>query len=231
MSLFAVPIQPKSLSDLKNKVKKAEPYADIIEIWMDHLGRKAEKVDPRKVRALTKKMLCITNKGKEEKGKWKGSEKERIELLAKFAESGCEYIDIGIQTNPTLIRSLIKRKRGAQIIGSYHNFTATPSEKELWQIIRKMQRLGMDIIKLAAKARTMEDTLTMLKILARASGKRIKIIGMSMGNKGRIERIIADGFGSYMIYGALDENSHTAPGQLTISEYREFDKFLKKLKK
>jgi 3-dehydroquinate dehydratase-1 len=231
MSLFAVPIRPKSLPDLKRKIKKAEPHADVIEIWMDHLGKGTENAGPRNVRALTKKMLCIANKGKEEKGKWKGSEKERVELLAGFAKSGCEYIDIGIHTNTTLIKNLIKRKAGAKIICSYHNFSMTPSENELWRIIRKMQKLGVDIVKLAAKAHSTEDALTILQIIVRANKEGIKIIGLSMGDKGKIERVVAGEFGSYMVYGALNENSRTAPGQLTISGYREFDALIKKIKK
>lgn len=228
MSLLTVPIQPKSLSDLKTRIKRAEPHADIIEIWMDHLGKEAKRVAPEAIRALTRKKLCIANKGKEEKGKWTGSERERVELLARYAESGCEYVDIGIHTRANLIMDLIQRKAGAQVIGSYHNFKETPSDKELWRIVEKMKRLGVDIVKLAAKAQKKEDVLTMLEILLRAKKEGVKIIGLSMDINSKIGRVAADEFGSYMSYVALDENSRSAPGQLTISQYRRIKEILKK---
>lgn len=222
MSLVCIPIKAKYLPDLRRKIKAAAKKADIIEIWADYLN---PSIEPWQVRKLTKKPLLIVNKGKKEGGLWKGTEKDRIALLKEFAKAEVDYIDVGIHTNAKLVSELVESKQNAKIIVSYHNFESTPSEKALLKIVEKAAGKGADIVKIATFAKKAEDNLKIVSVLSR--WKKLPLIALCMGKKGKISRTLAPHFGSYISYVALDKASKSAVGQLTVHEHKTVDSLLK----
>lgn len=231
MSKICIPIQATTFQELKQKIKAAEKKIDkndLVEIWIDHL-RERTKIEPEKITKLTKKPLIIVNKVKKEQGKWHGSEKDRIKILKEFANAKVKYIDVGMDTKPALLSDLMKSKKTTKIILSYHNFKSTPSEKKLWEIVRKGFKKGADIVKIATFAQKKEDNIKILSVLTKARRQKLPIIAVCMGKKGVISRIMAPHFNSSLVYGALDKNSKTAPGQLTIDDYNKFATLFKKI--
>ena len=225
MTLLCVPIQAKTKQELKRKIASAVPGADAVEIWVDHLQ---PEISAFEIRKMTRKPLIIVNKSKREKGKWKGTEAERIKRLMEFAHEGADYIDVDISTTAELIRKLIRNKKKSKIIISYHNFNQTPSERVLWDIIKKTVHIGADIVKIATFANKPEDNITILNILAEAKKRRLKVAAMCMGKHGKISRLYGSQLGSKLTYVALNSQQKTAPGQLTLDEYKEFTSYLNK---
>lgn len=230
MSLICIPIQAKSIKELKQKIKKAEPKADLLEIWVDSLKEKFSAPSIlRSFLGLSRKPLIIVNKSRKENGQWQGSEKSRLELLAAFIKANAAYTDIAIGTNPQLIKTMIAARGKNKIILSYHDFKTTPPLKTLQKILHKGFTLGADIVKIATTARKPEDNLIIFNLLAHAQRKKLPVIAHCMGRQGKISRIMSPLFGSYLTFVALDQQNKTASGQLTLQEYLQFKKYLENI--
>ena len=103
------------------------------------------------------------------------------------------------------------QRRRMAVIGSFHDFKQTPSAKRLADVEAKGRALGVDVVKIAAVARTANELARLYALPAAASGK-ISVLGM--GALGGISRVALPAAGSCLVYGALDKQG-TAPGQLT----------------
>jgi len=112
------------------------------------------------------------------------------------------------------------KKRGHGVLLSYHNFTETPADEVLLEILRKQQKLGGDLLKVAVLAEKTED-VERLMALSHAASRKLKqpIIAISMGEKGMVSRYDAKKSASCMTYVGLTEE--VAPGQLSLAELRE----------
>jgi 3-dehydroquinate dehydratase len=113
--------------------------------------------------------------------------------------------------------------RRTKLIVSHHDFKKTPSLKTLKNIYVRAGAAGADIVKLSVFANTYEDNLRLLGLGAAvgARKRRRPLIITSMGQKGRIGRIAAPLFGSIIVFAAPNKKSLTAPGQLTLEEYKK----------
>ncbi len=162
-----------------------------------------------------------------EGGKFKGSEKERIEILLSAIEfSG--YLTIELKTRKSLRDMLIKkaREKGVKVIIAYHDFNSTPGRKAILKILKKEQAAGADIAKVAFMPKNYADVLnTMYSLVENKIG--IPVIAVSMGKIGKISRIIAPVLGSYLTYASVEMGKESAEGQLTVDELRNVLKILR----
>lgn len=218
MSLQCISIRSRSLKGLVQKIRTAEKDADLIEIWIDDLSK---KIEPHQLLKLSRRPFLIANKSQKERGSWQGKERDRLELLKKYADAGADFIDIDLRIHTKMLKDFLKHKKRTRIILSYHNFKKTPPIKTLWQLTQKGFKLGADIVKIATTARNLDDNLVSFQLLAKAKRKKQKLIAFCMGEKGKISRLLAPLYNSYMMYFALDEKSRIAPGQLTIKEFNQ----------
>lgn len=109
------------------------------------------------------------------------------------------------------------------LIGSYHNFDATPDDSALDEIVINGNSLGADIVKIAVKARNREDLMRFVEFALRNRDK--KLITISMGEKGLPSRIFTPLLGSLITFGYI--NTASAPGQLSVQEMMSIFKKLK----
>lgn len=224
MSLICIPIRENTLPALKKRLKTAEKHADVVEIWADGLP---PETDPNDVVSLASKPLLIVNKGAAEKGKWQGLEEDRIAVLKKYAQAGAAYVDVAIDTDAGLIRDLQSSlQEKTKLILSYHNFEETPPLSELQKKMTRGIGLNADIIKVATFARETEDNLEVLQLLAEANAGGIPFIGICMGIRGKLSRVVVPALGSYITYVALNKKEASAPGQLTLKEFRHISSLL-----
>jgi 3-dehydroquinate dehydratase type I len=206
MSLICVPIREKTLQGFKTALNSAGQKADLFEIWVDDLCD--ANLQPEQIVKLSKKPLII---------KLQGTNPNCTALLQKFAGSGAAYIDLPLRSQPTF--KVPSNLKGSRLILSYHNFKKTPSEKWLWQKIKKGFAQGADIVKIATFARAKKDNLTIFRLLARAGRANLPLIALCMGKKGLPTRLLASQFNSYITYVAPAPHKPTAPGQLTIKSH------------
>jgi len=150
-------------------------------------------------------------------GKFKGSIASQLNLLAKAATSGCQLIDVELQTaakcKPDQLQKLRTR---AGLILSYHDFRAT---KNLDDTLEKMRAYPADFYKVVGTATTLSDNVTMIKFLAK-QGDRDSLIGMSMGEQGIISRVLGVRAGSIFTFASATAGEETAPGQVTAQDLR-----------
>ena len=109
------------------------------------------------------------------------------------------------------------------LIGSYHNFNATPDDIYLEEIPKQGKVLGADIVKIAVRAASREDLLRFIDFALRNRDKGL--ITISMGEKGLPSRIFTPLLGSPITFGYI--NTASAPGQLSVQEMMSIFKKLK----
>ncbi|MCF0226039.1 MAG: type I 3-dehydroquinate dehydratase [Methanobrevibacter sp.] len=203
---IAIPIFQKNTDDVitisKDCIKKG---ADILEFRVDGL-KNPNLEDIRKAINEINFPMIITNRIDSEGGSFKGSEKERIDILKGCADL-VEYVDIELQTDDKYIEEL--KNYNADLIVSYHDFEKTPELDEIYYIVEKEKELG-DIAKVAFMPKNLEDTMKILAILSHYKDT----IAISMSELGSYTRVMASKFNSPITFAAGTDV--TAPGQIDI---------------
>jgi len=77
--------------------------------------------------------------------------------------------------------------------------------------------MGADIAKVAFQANSYEDVMRLMGVLPE-NDVGIPVIAVSMGEYGRISRILGPLLGSYLTFAAPAKGQEAAPGQLTVEE-------------
>jgi len=178
---------------IKNPSSKPPAQADVLEIWFDEIPKNIKK-------PIIYKAQTFPN----------------FKTIKK-----CEYADVDVTTKKETIKKIRESNPKIKIIISYHDFKKTPEIKELKKINRKMKRMGADIVKFATKANDITDSFGMLEFLSSITQKGQKAICLCMGEKGLLTRISGQFFGNYLMYFTKDKKSLTAPGQITIKEFKK----------
>ncbi len=210
--MICVPIFTQSLNQaIKTASLALKQGADILELRIDAL----DEIDIEKIRDFMDEMdgkVIATNRMSREGGLFRGTERERTDILREVASSA-EFVDIELLTEEKYRTKVIKASKSSII--SYHDFEKTPSVEELLDVVRQEKELG-DIAKFAVMPQSREDTLRVLQVLLQMDDT----IGISMGELGSYTRVIASLFGSPLTFASVDESS--APGQLDIESTRLF---------
>lgn len=106
---------------------------------------------------------------------------------------------------------------GVATVVSAHSWEATPSSQQLDTAFAVMAASGADVVKIAVMPQSMEDVLTLLGATARASQAHdVPVIGIAMGEQGRVTRLCAGEFGSAATFATVGAGS--APGQMTAEQ-------------
>jgi 3-dehydroquinate dehydratase type I len=199
-------------------VKGVSRWADLIELRADYLKR----VKLGLLLENRRTPFIVTNRRKEEGGKYKGEERKRLSVLQEAIDLRADYIDIELATQRSSLQDLIRNRRGTQVILSFHDFKKTPSPKELQGLFNQMVRLRADVIKIVPFARSWEDNLSILSLMPFAKARKQKIVAFCMGEKGKISRILSPLLGAAWTYALLSKSHASAPGQLTVRELKGF---------
>jgi 3-dehydroquinate dehydratase-1 len=220
--MICASIKEKSLKKVLYKLKKVPKEYDLVEIWLDQIKNFKEEMIKKIVGSIDKDLLFVM-KSKDEKGNFKGSDKEKFEILMKAAEYGVKYVDINIDSDEKYIRILVKefKNNRSKVIISYHNFTKTPSLENLKKNVAKARKLGADIVKVVPLCKSSKDNLVILEFLF-AESKKGAMISFCMGKKGRLSRLMSYQYGSKVHFVAPDETWMTAEGQFTLKEWKEW---------
>jgi len=100
---------------------------------------------------------------------------------------GAEFVDVELGTDETLAAAVareIRKKEGrTKLIISYHDFKKTSSYRTLRGIYNRCISRGADIVKIVTFARTLQDNLTILRLVDWAQGTGGSIIAHCMGEK------------------------------------------------
>jgi 3-dehydroquinate dehydratase/shikimate dehydrogenase len=150
-------------------------------------------------------------------GRFKGSLASQLEVLTKAHATGCQIVDLEIQSALKAKREAIARLRSrAGLIVSFHDFRAT---RNLDETLEKMLKVPADFYKVVSTATTLSDNVTMMKFSQTQSDKHA-LIGLCMGEQGIISRVLSVRAGSVFTFGAVSADLKTAPGQISAGDLR-----------
>jgi 3-dehydroquinate dehydratase-1 len=207
--------------------KAAEMGADVLEIRLDLLGIRdletaAETI--RKIKSETELPVIITNRPRNEGGKWEGEEGERIGLIIDLLslKDGPDAVDIELSAEKIERDSTVKvaKTHGKTVIISAHDFSRTPSSQEMKVTLEKAFLAGADIAKLAVMPHSMRDTLDLLDVALDARNAGRTVCTIAMGKLGKHTRAIAPLYGSVLTYASVENSMSSAPGQLPVDELK-----------
>ncbi|MBM4312016.1 MAG: shikimate dehydrogenase [Deltaproteobacteria bacterium] len=207
--MICIPITATNTQDALRDMQAAAPLADLLELRLDYI----ENPDLPLLLANRPTPVIITITPREENGRFAGTDAERLTLLEQAITLGAEYIDcnLGWQALPRL--QSIKGK--TRIIVSSHNYAETPAD--LSAIYREIAATGADVVKIASFANRISDNLRMLDLIRAADRD---CIGICMGEKGEVSRILAPAFGALLTFASLGAGKESAPGQIPAETMR-----------
>jgi 3-dehydroquinate dehydratase/shikimate dehydrogenase len=186
----------------------AERGAELVELRLDWLKRTPEL---HRLLAERPTPVIVTCRRREDTGKWRGDEDQRLTLLRQAIVLGAEYVDLERDVAPG-----IPRYGQTKRIVSYHNFKETPDDLD--DIYANMQQCDADYLKLATMANTPQDNVRMLKLVAQAP---VPTIAFCMGELGIPSRILCGKYGSPWTYATFSSERVLSPGQLSFEEMRD----------
>lgn len=190
-----------------------------LEFRLDYLPRPALAL--AKVKQFTEDyphlMVIATCRRAASGGKFKGSVASQLELLAKAAAAGCQFVDLELQSAVRCKpEGLLRLRARAAMILSFHDFRTT---KKLDATLAEMVAISADYYKIVTTATTLYDNVVMMKFLEK-NGDKHSLIGLCMGEQGIISRVLGVRAGSVFTFAAVSEDEKTAPGQVTAQELR-----------
>lgn len=199
------------------QILQVAPYADVIELRLDYWQNLVLQEVAALRKAITQPVM-FTLRQTAQGGRCQLDEGARLELIWQLAALEPGYIDLEWDTAAEFVNKLSAVYPHIQLIGSYHDFTETPTD--LTQLFQRIFNPAFTIHKIATFANTICDTLRLL-IFLRNTSQQHRLIGMAMGEYGETSRILAPVVGSLFTYGSVDSQSAAAPGQLTLQELTE----------
>jgi len=218
--MICIPVTAKTNDEALERMEASFLLADVVELRIDSM--RAPNLE--NLLSAKKGPVIVTARRREEGGFFAGSERERITLLREAVGCGAEFVDVELSTDETLAAAVSQeiRKRGGRtkLIISCHDFRKTSSYGTLQKTYNRCVSRGADIVKIVTFARSLQDNLKILRLVDWAQGTGGSIIAHCMGEKGRVSRVMAPLFGSYLAFAALTEGRESAPGQLTAPEMK-----------
>jgi 3-dehydroquinate dehydratase/shikimate dehydrogenase len=218
-----VPISANNLESAKQQVETAlKAGAEMLELRTDYLENLNVEMVKDLIAFVNKRLaLIVTCRDKRQGGVIDYPQKLRVDVLTGALEAGAEFIDFEydnflIAENQERIKSALSQNSQTRLILSAHNFQTR---------FENINKLHSDILatwpeaipKLVYTAEHINDCFDAFDLFHQTSGERIC---WCMGQAGLISRIIAKKLGSFVTFASIDEQSATAPGQLTIEQFK-----------
>jgi len=192
----------------RDMLAAAQRGADTVECRLDYLDPPADREQLQRLLQNPPAEIIATNRPVREGGRFRGDEKQRLNLLHEAARCGPGWVDVEREV-------LGEDAWDAPVILSHHDFAKCPGDLEA--IAASLDRSPAAVNKIAFAAAGPEDALRAFDIL-RASRK--PMIALAMGEAGVMSRILAAKFGAFGTFAALTAGAGSAPGQPTLDELK-----------
>src|ERR1044071_1396902 len=197
-----VPVCEKDLAALRNACELASEWADVIELRLDCLTDL-----PEDLASDFSRPLILTFRPTEQGGHRDSTRADRRAFWTSLAPRiKSDWWDV----EGDLVHEL--SLDWSRIIVSHHDFSGVLHDLE--QIYEKLAATPAAVVKIAVQSADITDCLPVFHLLDRARSEGRELIAIAMGNAGIATRILGPSRGSFLTYGALDDDSATAPGQV-----------------
>ena len=226
---IAVTIAPDYQLDRKltQHLQHEQANFDIVELRVDQWPEFNEEAYQQTLEtlrvAVPEKEVLVTYRTAQQGGQGDASETEYGQIIRALAKQQPNYIDIEFDelASPTDVQKLVNEAHNqrVKVIISHHNFTETPNLETLRFLYYKMHQCGGDMLKIAVMPRTPEDVLTLMSAMHQTSATvSEQVIGIAMGDLGKVSRLATGVFGGSISYGCLE--TPQAPGQVQVKDLR-----------
>ena len=209
MTQICVPVCEKNLSAVRSACERASQWADIIELRLDCLDAYPDSVS---VSGLQRPVI-LTFRASEQGGHRKLSREARMAFWKAQAPRGDDVwwdleADLAHDLSPDWSHTIV----------SHHDFSGVPTN--LSEIYEQLAQTPARVLKIAVQAKDIVDCIPVFQLIDRAHSEGREIIAIAMGDAGIATRILGPSRGAFLTYGALDDDSATAPGQVNARKLR-----------
>ncbi|GAB4835886.1 hypothetical protein Ancab_000805 [Ancistrocladus abbreviatus] len=223
-TLICAPAMADTVDQMLVLMRKAkEQGADLVEVRLDYLKNLNTSQDIEVLIKHSSVPTLFTFRPKWEGGRYAGDESKRLGALQRAMELGANYIDVELKAADDFFKLIEGRKCDrVKIIVSSHNYENTPSVEELGNLAARIQGSGADIVKIATTALDITDSARIFQVLAHC---QVPMIGIAMGERGLMSRILSAKFGGFLTFGVLEAGAVSAPGQPTVKDLLDLYNF------
>lgn len=206
-------VAARTASEMFRQLRVALGSTPTVELRLDWLKTDAERL--RFLRRLSKHVsrgatFLATCRRKEGGGKFTGDIARQLDWLNQAREAGCQWCDVEMETFRELPEGFLRSYPvPPRILLSIHDFERMP---KLPKKIVVAQHGQVDAVKIAVQAKTIVDSVRLLKVARRSRN----LVAVPMGKVGLPARLLALREGSELAYAPVAEA--TAPGQVLLSE-------------
>lgn len=204
--------QPQTLASLPPDLAQ---QCDALELRLDLLGLPSETIR-KAVADLGVPPLLLTARHPAEGGQGSEQAAERMAMIEPLLDLAT-LIDIELRSVAEMKPLIDKaRARGIPVVGSFHDFHATPANEVLEGAISYAENAGIDTVKMATFVNTTEDMIRLVNLVT--AKRRLRLSVMGMGTWGRVSRLLLAKCGSLLNYGFLGDSN--APGQWPVAQLK-----------
>jgi 3-dehydroquinate dehydratase/shikimate dehydrogenase len=208
-------VAASSALEMSHLVRSAVREARTVELRLDWLGSDAERarflnwLGKSRPRRATFLAACRRREGG---GKFVGSMEREVYWLRQARDAGCQWCDLEIETLRKLPgKSAQGMALPSRVMLSLHDFRRTP---KLPRTMKPDLRRGIDAVKVAAEARTIDDSVRLLRLARRSRN----FVASPMGEVGLPARVLSLREGSALAYAPVADA--TAPGQVSLHDMK-----------
>lgn len=214
---ICIPIRAQTHSQAVEKIRRANPLADLLEFRLDLL-------DSGRLKELVREAArpVVATYRSRQQGGWGADDYEtRRQRLRTALEAGVDFVDAEYGPDFPNRSGLLETLGAARIILSTHLLQDTPSQEALRIFLKGMAATGARLIKIVSRARAVEDNLRMLALIPEARQMGLEIIAFCLGPLGRLSRIACPLLGGYLTFASLEAGEESAEGQIPAREMRK----------
>lgn len=173
------------------------------------------------VRAASSLPLLLTYRSTTEGGKGAGHGQGYEDYLASLLQLRPAVAAVDIEMACPASKALVAEAKagGYDVVGSCHDFTATPSAAQITQKLAQITAAGADITKVAYMPRTAQDVAALRHAAHDFAGAypHQPLIAISMGQLGAPSRT---DLANCLTFATIADGAASAPGQATIAHVR-----------
>lgn len=173
------------------------------------------------VRAASSLPLLLTYRSATEGGKGAGHGQGYEDYLASLLQLRLPVAAVDIEMACLASKALVAEAKagGYDVVGSCHDFTATPSAAQIAEKLAQITAAGADITKVAYMPRTAQDVAALRHAAHDFAGAypHQPLIAISMGQLGAPSRT---DLVNCLTFATIADGAASAPGQATIAHVR-----------
>jgi len=222
MSLFGTGVRricavvaASTAAEMAKQVRVALRETRTVELRLDWLRNDSERTRFLrwfKRRGSGTSCFLATCRRREAGGRFDGGMDRELYWLIQAREAGCQWCDLEVETLRRLPDQSVREYAvPRRVLLSVHDFERTPA---LHKSVSTPTGGAADAVKIAAEARTIADSMRLLKLARRSRN----FVAVPMGEVGLPARILALREGSALAYAPVAEA--TAPGQVSLQEMK-----------